>query len=67
MASAKPIRFIGNYDYSSEGKFLFEILCQLRNMGCGRIVTKTEWSRKWPNEPSYIRIVKVCSFFLLLK
>uniref|UniRef100_A0A913HLL1 28S ribosomal protein S34, mitochondrial n=1 Tax=Strongyloides stercoralis TaxID=6248 RepID=A0A913HLL1_STRER len=58
MASGKPIRFIGNYDYASEGKFLFEILCQLRNMGCGRIVTKTEWCRKWPNEPSYVRIVR---------
>uniref|UniRef100_A0A0K0F3I7 39S ribosomal protein L28, mitochondrial n=1 Tax=Strongyloides venezuelensis TaxID=75913 RepID=A0A0K0F3I7_STRVS len=58
MAAAKPIRFIGNYDYSAEGKFLFEILCQLRKMGAGRIVTKTEWTRKWPTEPSYIKIIK---------
>uniref|UniRef100_A0A0N5C8V8 Mitochondrial 28S ribosomal protein S34 n=1 Tax=Strongyloides papillosus TaxID=174720 RepID=A0A0N5C8V8_STREA len=58
MAAARPIRFIGNLDYSSEGKFLFEILCQLRKMGVGRIVTKTEWTRKWPTEPSYIKIVK---------
>ncbi|KHJ86554.1 hypothetical protein OESDEN_13689 [Oesophagostomum dentatum] len=28
MSSA--IRFIGNYDVNAEGKFLWEILCQLR-------------------------------------
>ncbi|EYC14273.1 hypothetical protein Y032_0041g444 [Ancylostoma ceylanicum] len=30
MSSA--IRFIGNYDVNAEGKFLWEILCQLRKV-----------------------------------
>uniref|UniRef100_A0AC35UCK9 39S ribosomal protein L18, mitochondrial n=1 Tax=Rhabditophanes sp. KR3021 TaxID=114890 RepID=A0AC35UCK9_9BILA len=57
-STAKALRFIGNADYSSEGKFMFEILCQLRNMGVGRIVTRTDWIKKWPTESSYIKIVK---------
>uniref|UniRef100_A0AC34QPF0 28S ribosomal protein S34, mitochondrial n=1 Tax=Panagrolaimus sp. JU765 TaxID=591449 RepID=A0AC34QPF0_9BILA len=57
MAST-PIRFVGNHDFSSQGKFMWEILCQLRNMGIGRYVTKTEWLQKWPNEPSYLKIIK---------
>ncbi|EPB77958.1 hypothetical protein ANCCEY_02944 [Ancylostoma ceylanicum] len=56
MSSA--IRFIGNYDVNAEGKFLWEILCQLRKLGVGRIVTKNEWARKWPTQPSYIKIVR---------
>ncbi|KAK5984648.1 hypothetical protein GCK32_003793 [Trichostrongylus colubriformis] len=56
MSSA--IRFIGNYDVNAQGKFLWEILCQLRQFGVGRIVTKNEWGRKWPTQPSYIRIVR---------
>uniref|UniRef100_A0A0N4ZIJ5 Uncharacterized protein n=1 Tax=Parastrongyloides trichosuri TaxID=131310 RepID=A0A0N4ZIJ5_PARTI len=58
MAGKQPMRFIGNFDYTSEGKFLFEILCQLRNMGTGRLVTKSEWNKKWPDEASYIKIIK---------
>jgi hypothetical protein len=53
-----PIRFIGNYDVTSEGKFLWEILTQLKNMGVGRYVTKTEWINKWPEEKSFVKIVK---------
>ncbi|VDM11011.1 unnamed protein product [Wuchereria bancrofti] len=53
------IRYIGNYDINAEGKFLWEILCQLRNLGIGRIVTKNEWARKWPKQPSYLKIVQV--------
>lgn len=53
------LRYIGNYDINAEGKFLWEILCQLRNLGRGRIVTKNEWIRKWPKQPSYLKIVKV--------
>lgn len=53
------IRYIGNYDINAEGKFLWEILCQLRNFGVGRIVTKNEWERKWPKQPSYLKIVQV--------
>uniref|UniRef100_A0A1I7YJ18 28S ribosomal protein S34, mitochondrial n=1 Tax=Steinernema glaseri TaxID=37863 RepID=A0A1I7YJ18_9BILA len=56
--SAKAIRFIGNYDVCAEGKFLWEILTQLRGLGVGRLVTKTEWSRKWPEQPSYLKIVR---------
>uniref|UniRef100_A0A915Q060 CTP synthase n=1 Tax=Setaria digitata TaxID=48799 RepID=A0A915Q060_9BILA len=52
------IRYIGNYDINAEGKFLWEILCQLRNLGVGRIVTKNEWGRKWPKQPSYLKIVR---------
>ncbi|GMS87722.1 hypothetical protein PENTCL1PPCAC_9897, partial [Pristionchus entomophagus] len=57
--SAKLMRFVGNYDVNAEGKFLFEILAQLRGFGVGRMVTKTEWNRKWPNQPSYIVIKAV--------
>lgn len=53
------IRFIGNYDFNANGKFLWEIICQLRNMGTGRYVTKNEWLQKWPNQPSYLKIIKV--------
>ncbi|KRY01879.1 28S ribosomal protein S34, mitochondrial [Trichinella pseudospiralis] len=53
------MKFIGNYDILAEGKFLFEILAQLRNFGVERMVTKGEWMRKWPNEPSYCVIRKV--------
>ncbi|PIO58463.1 hypothetical protein TELCIR_20101 [Teladorsagia circumcincta] len=56
MSSA--IRYIGNYDVNGQGKFLWEILCQLRQLGVGRIVTKNEWARKWPTQPSYIKIVR---------
>ncbi|KAK6022487.1 hypothetical protein OSTOST_11814, partial [Ostertagia ostertagi] len=60
------IRFIGNYDVNAQGKFLWEILCQLSisvsyiltQLGVGRIVTKNEWARKWPTQPSYIKIVR---------
>ncbi|VDM50809.1 unnamed protein product [Toxocara canis] len=54
------IKYIGNYDVTAEGKFLWEILCQLRGLGVGRMVTKNEWGRKWPHQPSYLRIVKAC-------
>ncbi|KAE9548222.1 hypothetical protein FO519_008562 [Halicephalobus sp. NKZ332] len=56
--SVDKIRFIGNHDFCSQGKFLWEIICQLRNMGTGRYVTKNEWLQKWPNEPSYVKIIK---------
>jgi len=59
MAAAKPISFLGHYDLAAEGKFLWEILCQLRNMGVGRYVTKSEWTRKWPEQSSYLKIVRV--------
>lgn len=53
------IRFVGHHDFTSQGKFIWEIICQLRNMGTGRYVTKNEWLTKWPNEPSYLKIIKV--------
>jgi len=53
------IRFIGNYDVASEGKFLWEILTQLKGFGLGRMVTKNEWSRKWPSQPSFCLIRRV--------
>lgn len=62
LEMSTKIKFIGNYDVSAEGKFLWEILCQLRSLGVGRIVTKNEWMRKWPKQPSYLRIVKVCYY-----
>ncbi|MFH4979526.1 hypothetical protein AB6A40_006235 [Gnathostoma spinigerum] len=52
------IKFIGNYDVTANGKFLWEILCQLRQLGVGRLVTKNEWGRKWPEQPSYLKIVR---------
>lgn len=58
QASAAPLRFIGHYDVGAEGKFLWEILTQLRGMGIGRYVTRTEWTRKWPKEASYLRIIR---------
>jgi hypothetical protein len=57
---ASNIRYLGHYDVASEGKILWEILCQLKGLGVGRYVTKTEWDLKWPDEPSYLKIVKVC-------
>jgi len=54
-----PIRFVGFFDFTSEGKFLWEILTQLKSMGVGRYVTKTEWVNKWPEEKSFVKIVKV--------
>ncbi|PAV86406.1 hypothetical protein WR25_19130 [Diploscapter pachys] len=56
--AAKNLRFVGNYDINAKGHFLWEILAQLRGFGVGRIVTKSEWGRKWPTQPSYIRIVR---------
>lgn len=53
------LRFFGFHDCASEGKFLFEILAQLKGMGVGRYVTKSEWMLKWPDQPSYLRIIKV--------
>jgi hypothetical protein len=64
MASSQVIRYTGHYDFANEGKFLWEILCQLRNFGIGRYVTKNEWRRKFPDQPSYLKIVSV-SFFCL--
>lgn len=61
---SNKIRFIGNYDVNARGKFLWEILCQLRHLGKGRLLTKNEWARKWPKQPSYLRVVKVV--FLLV-
>ncbi|CAD5225361.1 unnamed protein product [Bursaphelenchus okinawaensis] len=55
--AAPALRFVGNYDVAAEGKCLWEILCQLRNLGAGRIVTKTEWQLRWPNQSSYLKIV----------
>lgn len=53
------LSYIGNYNVLAEGKVLFEILAQLRNFGIGRIVTKNEWLRRWPAQPSYLKIRKV--------
>lgn len=53
------IRYLGNYDVASEGKILWEILCQLKGLGVGRYVTKSDWNQKWSDQPSYLRIVKV--------
>ncbi|CAJ0955071.1 unnamed protein product, partial [Mesorhabditis belari] len=57
--SARLIRFIGNHDVNAEGKYIWEILAQLRNFGVGRLVTKSEWGRKWPDQASYLRIQRV--------
>lgn len=56
---APKIHYIGIFDFAAEGKNLWEILCQLKGLGVGRYVTKTEWSLKWPDYPSYLKIVKV--------
>ena len=53
------INYIAHYDYAAQGKVLWEILCQLRNMGIGRYVKKHEWQTKWPDQPSYLKIIKV--------
>ncbi|GMT17089.1 hypothetical protein PFISCL1PPCAC_8386, partial [Pristionchus fissidentatus] len=57
--SAKMMRFVGNYDINAEGKFMFEILAQLKDFGVGRMITKSEWGRKWPDQPSYLIIKAV--------
>jgi len=53
------LSFIGNYNVLADGKVLFEILTQLKNFGVGRVVTKNEWIRRWPQQPSYCIIRKV--------
>uniref|UniRef100_A0A0K0DGK2 DRMBL domain-containing protein n=1 Tax=Angiostrongylus cantonensis TaxID=6313 RepID=A0A0K0DGK2_ANGCA len=55
---SSSVCFIGNYDVNAQGKYLWEILCQLKRFGVGRVVTKNEWGRKWPTQPSYIKIVR---------
>uniref|UniRef100_A0A914V5Y6 28S ribosomal protein S34, mitochondrial n=1 Tax=Plectus sambesii TaxID=2011161 RepID=A0A914V5Y6_9BILA len=55
----KNIRYIGNFDVTAEGKFLWELLAQLRHFGVGRLVTKNEWLRRWPSQPSYCIVRKV--------
>ncbi|CAJ0567521.1 unnamed protein product, partial [Mesorhabditis spiculigera] len=57
--AAKMIRFIGHPDVNAEGKYLWEILAQLRKFGVGRVVTKSEWGRKWPDQPSFLKIARV--------
>lgn len=56
----RGLRIIGNYEVNGEGKFLWEILSQLRGFGRGRMVTKDEWRRKFPKQPSYLIIKQVC-------
>nr|CAD2129177.1 unnamed protein product [Meloidogyne enterolobii] len=51
------LRFIGQHDFTSKGKFVWEILSQLRNMGEGRYITNYCWNTKWPLESSYIKII----------
>jgi len=51
--------FIGNYNVLADGKVLFEILTQLKDFGVGRVITKNEWIRRWPNQPSYCIVRKV--------
>lgn len=36
-----------------------QILGQLKNFGANRLVTKTEWMLRWPDQPSYLKIRKV--------
>lgn len=61
MSKIPPIRYVGNFDVASEGKNIWEILCSLKNLGTGRLIKKTEWNLRWPNQPSYLKIVKVWS------
>lgn len=49
-----PIRYIGR-ETSYKGKFLFHILCNLKNFGIGRMVVRKSFLERWP-EPSYFVI-----------
>ncbi|XP_066248433.1 small ribosomal subunit protein mS34 [Euwallacea similis] len=51
-----PYKYIGR-THDFKGKSLWEIVGNLRNMGVGRIVTRTKFER-YP-EPSYMKILKV--------
>ncbi|XP_066150319.1 small ribosomal subunit protein mS34 [Euwallacea fornicatus] len=51
-----PYKYIGR-THDFKGKSLWEILGNLRNMGVGRIVTRSKFER-YP-EPSYMKILKV--------
>jgi len=53
------LSFIGHYNVLADGKVLFEILSQLKNFGIGRVITKNEWIRRWPDQPSYLIVRKV--------
>lgn len=45
------MRYIGR-ETSSQGKFLFRILCNLKNFGIGRMLVRKSYLDRWP-EPSY--------------
>ena len=51
------VQYVGKIS-SFEGKRLFDILCRLKNFGLGRIVTRTDYLKKY-SEPSYFVITKV--------
>lgn len=40
------------------GKSLFEILCNLKNFGKGRVVVRSLFEDRFPDEPSYYVITK---------
>uniref|UniRef100_A0A1I8BSZ7 Uncharacterized protein n=1 Tax=Meloidogyne hapla TaxID=6305 RepID=A0A1I8BSZ7_MELHA len=41
------LRFIGQHDFTSKGKFIWEILSQLRDMGEGRYITARPKMDRW--------------------
>ena len=53
------IEYLGNKDFLGEGKNLLEVLCQVRELGVGRVVTKGEWGRRFPTQPSFVRVTEV--------
>ncbi|XP_005106864.1 28S ribosomal protein S34, mitochondrial [Aplysia californica] len=53
-----PVRYIGR-DPFFKGKSLYEICRQLRNLGEGRIVTRTSFEEKWPTQKTYVRLTQV--------
>ncbi|CAG0897651.1 unnamed protein product [Darwinula stevensoni] len=52
-----PTKYVGRTT-AWQGKRIWEILCNLKDFGKGRLLTKGMWEFKYPNEISYIKVLK---------
>ena len=55
LAGAMPRVFIGR-THDLYGKSLWELLCNLKDFGAGRVVKRTKFNRRYP-EASWYRII----------
>ncbi|CAH1795304.1 unnamed protein product, partial [Owenia fusiformis] len=52
-----PVKYVGRLN-RYKCKRLFDILCNLKDLGVGRVVYRDTRKRFFPNEPSYVRITE---------